>query len=441
MTAMDLSKIMVNDIPEEVTVWCDTHASNTAFTYGAYYEYIRGEVVERIFATRRYKKYGVRIREISRCATGHKSAHIVRDFIYNNFGTYVPLFEAEDKYCHCSGWGYKVFDKGDFGKWSPSNGHCGFGFVSINAAIVLDIPEFKYCGYNGNGGLISYLNAYRKDHDVEFFGKMGIPLSPILIRKAKKDKQFRRFIYDNRNGVALYGAQATLYAYKHSIESIEKAQQICRFKNQFDRLVATRIPEIRGTKLDRQKVLDYVEFNDIAYASYDDYLKCVKELKLDLSDTKVLYPHDFSRMHELRTAEYAAHQATIDRKKRAKLYREFRNAAKRMKQYERVGDSYSLIVPDDISDLKREGDALSHCVGKMGYDKKMADGLSLIIFCRRNTDLSAPFVTVEYRLDKKALNQCYGYKDSKPDKDVLEFVNAWANELTFALKKSEMVAV
>ena len=436
MSEMDLTKIKVEEIPAEVATWCEAHANNTSYTYGAYYQYIRGEVVERIFASRRFKKHGVRIREVSRCATGHKSVHIVRDFIYNNYGTYIPIFEAEDKYCRCSGWGYKVFSKEDFGVWQPSDGRCGFGYVAINPQMVFDIPEFKYCGYNNNGGLISYLNAYRKDRDVEFFGKMGLSLSPILIRKAKTDKQFRRYLWDNHNGVKKYGVQSTIYAYEHNIP-IGEARRICEFKNQFDRLVASRLPEVRGTKLDRARVIDYVDDNNINYASYDDYLKSVKALRLDLTDTKVIYPHDFDRMHELRTAEYAAHQAKIDRRKRAKLYKAFRNRAKSAKQYEARSDEYMLVVPAEVSDLVDEGNALSHCVGKMGYDKKMADGISLIMFCRRKSDPNTPFVTVEYRLDKKALNQCYGYKDSKPSDDVLEFVMDWAKALTDQLSVTE----
>lgn len=430
---MNLEKIKVKDIPEQVKVWCEAHASTTGFTYGAYYEYICGEVIQRIFATRRYNRYGVRIREVSRAATGHKSPHIVRDFIYNNYGTYVPLFEAEDKYCRCSGWGYKVFDKGDFGKWYPSNGRCGFGYVNINPTMIFDIPEFKYCSYSGNCGLLSYLDSYREDKNIEFFGKMGLSLSPVLIKKAKADKQFRRFLWENHKGIQTYGVEAALYAYKNGID-VGKAREVLYFKHQMDRMISQRIPMVCGTKLDRQKVLDYVDFNDIPYASYDDYLKCCINLKLDLKDTKVVFPNDFHRMHDLRTSEYAAEEAKKDRELRAKLYKDFHTAALRSKQFEVTGDRYALIVPMDISDLKDEGTKLAHCVGKMGYDKKMADGVSLIMFCRKKDNISEPFVTVEYRLDKKQLNQCYGFRDSKPDDDVMTFVNAWADNLTQILQ-------
>lgn len=430
---MDLSKIKCEELPRAVRDWCEEHAVTTAYRFCGYLEYIRGEVVERDFACRRYKKHGVRITEVLRHATGEKSPLIVRNLIYVPMGGYIPIWEAEDKYIGGYGWRYKAFDKDDFGKWEKNAIYVGFSKVFINAEIIFNIPEFKYCGYSG-GGVISYLNAYRKDKTVEYFGKMGLSLSPVLMRKAKSDGNFRRFLIENHNGIALYGVQAALFAYKHNT-SVEDARRACYVKNQLDRTVAHRIPEIKGTALDRQRVLDYVDDHDINYASYDDYLKCLKALKLDLTDTKNIYPNDFDRMHEMRTAEYAANKEKIDRRKRAKLYREFRKAGESARQYEWHEGNYIIIAPTDIQQLVEEGEALQHCVGRMGYDKKMADGISLIMFVRKSQYPNTPFVTVEYRLDTKTLRQCYGYKDSAPADDVKQFCQSWANMLTAKLQE------
>lgn len=434
MIGMDLSKIKVIEIPNEVKTWCEEHASTTGFTYGAYYEYIHGEVVERIFATRRYKKDGVRIREVVRYATG-KSAAVARDIIYSQSAGYTPVWKQETVYRSLQGWKYRVFEEADFGKWYKPDRCIGVSYVEINPNMVFEIPEFKYCGYSGIG-MINYLNAYRKDRNIEFFGKMKLPLSRSLIKKAQSDSQFRRFLWENHKGIQTYGVEAALYAYKNGID-VGKAREILYFKHQMDRLISQRIPTVCGTKLDRQKVLDYIGFNDIPYASYDDYLKCCINLNLDLKDTKVTFPNDFKRMHDLRTSEYAAEEAKKDRKLRAKLYKDFHKVALESKQFEVTGDRYALIVPMDISDLKNEGAKLAHCVGNMGYDKKMADGVSLIMFCRKKDNITEPFVTVEYRIDKQMLNQCYGFRDSKPNDDVLAFVNEWANNLTQTLKRQK----
>ena len=425
---MDLSKIKVEAIPSRVREWCEANAGNTASRFGAYLEYIRGEIVGRSFACRRYKRDGDRIDEVLRATTARKSPTIVKDLVYASMGGYIPVWNAEDKYGGYGGWRYKVFDKEEFGKWEKAGAHIGFSFVYINPEILFDIPEFKYCGYSG-GCVLSYIKAYRKDKSVEFFGKMGLSLSPVLMKKAKEDGKFRRFLFENHNGVALYGVQAALYAYKHGM-TVEEARRACHVKNQLDRLLAYRIPEIVGTKLDRQRVLDYVDSNNINYWSYNDYLKCLKRLKYDLSDTKNIYPKDFERMHEARTAEFAAEEARIDRQKRKKLYQDFRKAAISAKDYEVSGEEYVIVAPFDVQDLVSEGKALSHCVGRMGYDKKMADGISLIMFVRRKEAPDVPFVTIEYRIDRKALAQCYGDHDSRPADDVRAFCEAWADTVT-----------
>jgi NACalpha-BTF3-like transcription factor len=82
-----------------------------------------------------------------------------------------------------------------------------------------------------------------------------------------------------------------------------------------------------------------------------------------------------------------------------------------------------------VADLINEGTKLQHCVGKMGYDKKVVDGVSLIAFVRKNGEIEKPFVTAEYRFDEKKLRQCYGIKDSKPSDEVLAFVNTWAENV------------
>ena len=53
----------------------------------------------------------------------------------------------------------------------------------------------------------------------------------------------------------------------------------------------------------------------------------------------------------------------------------------------------------------------------------MAREETLIFFVRKLEDLETPFVTIEYSLKTKQVLQCYAYKNSTPDDNVLEFVN------------------
>ena len=66
---------------------------------------------------------------------------------------------------------------------------------------------------------------------------------------------------------------------------------------------------------------------------------------------------------------------------------------------------------------------VSHCVGRSGYDRKMANEETLIFFVRKMEELDKPFVTLEYSIKRKEVLQCYAYDNEKPEDKVLEFVN------------------
>lgn len=423
---MELWKIS-GEIPQKVIDWCNAHADGKKH-FASFLQYVDGEIVERVFATRLYKGKGVMITEVFRQSTGD-SKPLFKNLIYSKMAGYTPIFEPKDIFYRSAGYPLKAFGKEDFDEWDTPVMPIGVWRVYVNAEMLKTVPEFKYCGYT-DGDVISYLNAYRKDHSLEMFGKMGIPLSPVLIAKCKKDKQFRRFLFEQRNEAALYGVQATIYAYQ-SKKSIEESRRICNVKNQNNRLCAYLVPQVKGTRIDRARLLDYLEeVGDEQGNLYDDYLKAVKGLGLDLSDTKNTFPKELHRMHDLRTAEYAALKEKQDAQKRKQMYKEFAQKADELQQYSFEGEAYSIIIPHSIADLINEGSALHHCVGKMGYDKKVIDGISLIAFCRKKGALETPFVTVEYRLDEKKLRQCYGERDSLPEKEVLAFVDEWAKDIT-----------
>ena len=94
-----------------------------------------------------------------------------------------------------------------------------------------------------------------------------------------------------------------------------------------------------------------------------------------------------------------------------------------------------LLDYEKAKDLKREGKELDHCVGNMGYDNKMINGVSFIAFVRKCEEIEKPYVTVEYGLKDNKVLQCYGYHDSKPQQEVIDFVDEWGKKV-----KKEMMA-
>lgn len=71
-----------------------------------------------------------------------------------------------------------------------------------------------------------------------------------------------------------------------------------------------------------------------------------------------------------------------------------------------------------------EADELKHCV--RSYIGQVANGKTLIVFCRDVKDVEKPLVTIEVR--NGYITQAYGIHDTKPDDDVLDFIRKWSRK-------------
>lgn len=413
---MDLSKITAS-IPKEIYKWSEENAG-MHLSFIALLSYRYGEIVERTFAVRRYANKGALITEVRRRATGNTQS-IVKNLLFSKMAGYIPVFECEDRYSRSYGWNLKAFDKEDFDVWYEASLPLNFYTLYLNAEMLTEIDEFKYCGFSG-GDVIKYLNEYRQNPLVEFFGKLDIPLSPLLISRANKDSHFKSFLSKHLSDVRCYGSQATTYAYKHNMSISEASKKLYR-----ERQASKNIPALRGTKLNKERIVDYCTTNSIGFRVYNDYLNAVIGIGLDLQDTKNIYPKDFNAMHDLRIAEYESIKAKIDREKRKELYEAFARAGEKATAYELSDSDYSLIAPRDICELKTEGEILEHCVGRMGYDKKMADGQIVIMFLRHTEDKTTPFVTIEYDLKAFKVLQAYAKNNSAPPSEAMQFIEKW----------------
>lgn len=340
---MDLRKIK-NNIPKEIDEWAQGNAENTRSKFASYIEYRYGEIVERVFAFRRYKKkekFTVKITEVIRRDTSGSTPAITKNMTFTYMWGYAPQYEARDRYTG-NGWGYRTFNKEWFDIWYdvydnffPSDRHV------VNAEILKDTQEFKYCGYR-SGDVIAYLKEYRKHKGVEFIGKLDLPLSKALINKCEKDKSFRSFLYKHSEKVRPFGLRAFIYAYDHHLP-IEAAQA-----------------ELRGA---RNKNLE------------KNFAKATAKAKVFIFSEK----------------------------------------------------GFTIFPAEKPADLIVEGSALEHCVGqaRQGYDKKHASEKSVILFVRKIDEKSKPYVTVEYDPKGKRILQSYGYKNTKPEQPVQDFLAHW----------------
>lgn len=417
------------EVPEEVKRYAEENAE-LSNRYVRWLYVIGDDAYTRMWAFRKTKTYGFQMTEVERRYSDEKLC-IQKNMIFTGYAGYTVRYTKNQRstatyyYCDWSEW----FDK--WGKEVPA------GVISeiLNLNELFQSEKFRYCGYSGKDDLIDYLQEYKKDPQIEFFGKMNLKISKALCKKCKSDRQFIAFLKNNLDDLNRYRTQTFLYAYNHHISCSDAAKHLSDIRS------ATQcfpgMWEKKKLKPDMLRIYDYCKRNSIPYSHYMDYWKACVELGLNMKDTKNIYPKEFQRMHDLRIDEYASLMAQIDMEKNKELSELFEQQSKKWEQFETVGKKFKVVIAKSVYDLKREGEVLHHCVGKMGYDKKMADGRCVIAFVRKTDDPDRPFVTMEYLPDKRKLAQIYGDHDSRPEPKVLAFGTKWANKVSKALKELE----
>ena len=321
----------------------------------------------------------------------------------------------------------------------------------VNRKYPLKFEAYKYSCVDKYpyADAIKYLRIYEQYPETEYLMKLGLyhlATNKSILKKARKDKAFRKWLIANaeplKNEYGNYGyysGKTILFSYKENL-SIVEGLKIAIAKDELlkDYNYKNYVSEI----IPASEILDFLNYLDkqkTGISSYADYLRACQYLHLDMTLPKNKYPKDFKHWHDVRIDEYHTAQALEDEKKRKELYKQFTQIANKYSLLERnMNDDYAVIIAKSPTDLIKEGKKLNHCVGRMNYDQKFAREESLIFFVRNKDDLKTPFVTLEYSLQNHKVLQCYGYKDTKPTEQVLEFVNKkW---LPYANRKIRKIA-
>ena len=392
----------------------------------AYLTTIKGELVKITVACKNYRKQWfckqVAVHGI------HSAICFVRDMEYTLMGYSV-------------GWYDKALSSRpkqyEDGRWctAPDKYYDPIAEV-VNRKYALKFDAYKYSAVDKYpyADVLKYLRIYEQYPQAEYFIKIGLQhlaTNKTLLRKAAKDKTFRKWLIRNakllRNDYGDYpyfSSKVILSAYKenmtiYEMQALERKtkelQQNYNYTNTISKVIPTKEIGV---------FLDYIEKQQTNISSYADYIRACDYLGLDMSLPKNRYPHDFMRWHDIRIDEYHTAKALKDAEECKKLYEQFETVANKYLALQRnLNDGFIVVIAKNPAELIREGELLHHCVGRMNYDQKFAREETLIFFVRDIAKPDVPFVTLEYSLTTRKILQCYGIRDSKPDETVLDFVN------------------
>lgn len=157
-----------------------------------------------------------------------------------------------------------------------------------------------------------------------------------------------------------------------------------------------------------------------AFEEYRDYLEAAYLLGLCLEHSRVLFPEDLRAAHDQATARMMERQTPAAAEKAAA------KGAERLKKYSFELDGLRIVFPLTAASIRKEGKALSHCVG--GYAERHIKGVLTILFLRKTSAPNTPYVTIE--MDGNRIVQIHGYDNERdgrasPRKVHKEFLDTW----------------
>lgn len=175
------------------------------------------------------------------------------------------------------------------------------------------------------------------------------------------------------------------------------------------------------------RMVNYLKKQKIAPGKFTimwrDYLRMAREEGYDTTDDIVRFPKDLKARHDQLVE--VRNQRKDD--KRLEGYKKLDDRIKErlpdMKDYFWEDREYMIIPAGTCKELMDEGRTLHHCVGSSDtYMRKMADGVSWILFLRRKSELEKPYYTIEISLKDDHIIQFYSEYDRQPDKETINDV-------------------
>lgn len=413
-----------------------------------FYSYLatwKKELVKITVAVRHYRKQWV-YKQVA--IHGLRSENcLARDIEFFYIGGYVVGWYDMGLYSRCKDWEDGIWyscERKYFNPWS----------ITVNLEYLERFSEYKYSEYKNAAyaDILGYLRLYEQFPESEYLTKSGLKyyaLSKTILRQIRKDKSFHKWLIANKDyhmERGWYYCKTLLQAYKKHlpIKQVQAFEE--RKKGLIHDYYKKVIPQTiikKGVKGEYERYFHYIDKNNINEYLYRDYIQACSYLHLDCHDDKIRYPKDFKRWHDIRIEEMDIIRKEEERKARILRNREQRLRKKQMEKEKlelaenflkaaekylplagfTEDEHYAIFIAKSPAELVIEGNALSHCVGRSGYDRKMANEETLIFFVRKMEELDKPFVTLEYSIKQKEVLQCYAYDNEKPEDKVLEFVN------------------
>lgn len=174
--------------------------------------------------------------------------------------------------------------------------------------------------------------------------------------------------------------------------------------------------------------------------TWRDYLSMADKLGINTHDEIVYRVKLLRQRHDELVEQLRKRERDMEAAATARKYRKIAGICRSIKpKYEYTGEMYSIVVPSGVRDIMREGDALSHCVGKSDrYWERIEQQEAYILFLRKTAEIDKPYYTLEVE-PNGTIRQKRTYFDRQNDdlKDAEQFLKEWQKVVSERLTESD----
>lgn len=176
-------------------------------------------------------------------------------------------------------------------------------------------------------------------------------------------------------------------------------------------------------------------------STWEDYLCIANRLKMDTKIELVYKPKDLIKSHDEAVKLCGGEEIA---KRAGQIAEKFPNVddicISIKEKYEYSDRKYSILVPNKIEDIIKEGQILGHCIDRSDiYFERIQKRESYIVFLRKQEEPDKPYYTLEIEPGGSVRQKrTVGDKQNTDIKEAKKFIEKWQIEIQNRLTKEDI---